>query len=67
MMKSQSVSTLTNMKLVKIILNIAVFIHYLWKNMTWKNENICGTSMDEIVEPYIQDLIKSDMVEKDGE
>lgn len=27
----------------------------------------CGTSMDETVEPYIQDLIESDMVEKDGE
>ena len=27
---------------------------------------VIGTSMDEIVEPYIQDLIKANMVEKVG-
>ena len=31
------------------------------------DKNGFDTSMDEKVEPYIQDLIKSDMVEKDGE
>lgn len=40
----------------------------IWREIWIEDiKNRCGTSMNEIVEPYIQDLIKADMVEKDGE